>query len=110
MTIYEQNIINFINDMILNRDQVQIYPASTRILENAERTGWIEWTFYPVSGDALSIELHSDRIEVWTLDYKDNVIVDYDELSESTIALVQKMFSMLTADEKRRIGFDTIEL
>ena len=110
MLITEQNVINYLENIVANSEQVRIIPAPARAPQNAESTGWIETIFIPVEGDALNIELHSDRIEVWSLDHHDNVIVDYSELSEETIAFVRKIIGMLTADEKQDLGFSQIEL
>lgn len=112
MFITEQNIVNYLENIVVNPEQVRIIPAPAPELTrrfNAERTGWIETIFMPVQGIPLNIELHVDHIEAWTLNHHDNVIVEYSELSDETITFVRKIFGMLTADEKQDLGFDQIE-
>ena len=112
-TITEQNIHFICEHIVANFEHARITPrARTDIaarFPNAESTGWIDFTVLTLEGVTLEVELHADRIEAWTADYAEGVIVDYCELPPETLRYVRMIFGYLLPDERAALGFSEIE-
>lgn len=111
-TITEQNVHFICEHIVANLEHARINPApapETARRFNAERTGWISFTVLTLEGVILEVELHSDRIEIWTADYAEGMIVDYCELPPETLRYVRMIFEYLLPDERAALGFSEIE-
>ena len=97
----------------LNIEQIKITPAPApefvARFPNCERTGAVESLVITTGGDAFYIELCSDRIELWTLDYSEGTAVDYSDCPRDVLDSVSVIFAHLFPDERAALGFSQIE-